>query len=112
MVLEKRHELPSRQVAFDGASVGLVAKLRPLTLVDEDVADRRRKVLDAVEVTMDPVLFAGEDCMKGVAKLVVPLRVHAEAMLLPRPHDPRVSQIAFGDENGRPTERRLEGVDF
>jgi hypothetical protein len=49
--------------------------------------------------------------VQRVVKVVTPLRVHAVAVGIAGADDPRVVQVAFGDQEEAPTELSLECID-
>ncbi len=75
------------------------AMRRILPLIHVALAQRGRHVLEAPEIRVVAVALAGEESVYGVMKIVGPVRVQSVAAPRRRAHQPRIVEIALGDEH-------------
>ena len=87
-------------------------ELRPAAGVDVGGLEGGGQVLHRAEVGVVPVLLAGDHRVEGVVEVVGPLGVDPEPADLPGADDPRVVQVALGDQDQVPAEVGLEDVDL
>ena len=74
--------------------------LRVLAIVDEDLRERLDQFFEGTKVVVVSLaVFVMEHGEERVVKIIAPLRVHAVASGLARADDPRIVEVAFGDQD-------------
>ena len=101
VVLGKDDELPRREVAGT-VPVAAFAVDGILPGVDEPIRERPGHLFDPAEVAVIPVPFPRQERVERVVKVVAPLGVEAVSPFIRRGYDPRVVQVALGDQIGHP----------
>src|SRR5581483_12133302 len=86
------------------APVASLAEGRIAAGIGVAVAVHPRQIVDAPEVLVVAVPLAGEEGVQGVVEVVAPLGIQAVAPERRRADQPRVVQVALGDDVDPPAE--------
>src|SRR6267154_212370 len=93
-------------------SVASPAVARILTSVIPALLQRPGQVLDSAEILVVSGIFAGEQCVHRVMKIIAPLRWHAQSAFATRTQYPCIVQIALRDQRNDSSGSVGESVNF
>src|SRR5438270_13916565 len=84
-----------------------LAESRKLTLIHEPVLECTPEITKRREVHVIAELLARQRNVRGMVKIVIPLRGEAEPAFLRPPHHPGTVEIALGDGTAAGSGRQL-----